>query len=60
MKENQPNQNNTATLLSSKIKLSILIILVSSSIIYFASSVFSISTIEYLSVEDVINGLKDL
>ena len=55
MKENQPDQNNTARLLSSKIKLSILIILVSSSIIYFASSVFSISTIEYLSVEDVIN-----
>ena len=55
MKENLPNQNNTARLLNSKIKLSILIVLVTSSIIYFASSVFSVSTIEYLSVEDVIN-----
>lgn len=54
MKKKLSQQNNTAQLLNSKIKLSILIILVSSSIVYFASSVFSVSTIEYLSVDEAI------
>ncbi|MBA31216.1 MAG: hypothetical protein CL748_01605 [Chloroflexi bacterium] len=55
MKKKLQEQNNTAQLLNSKIKLFILIILVSSSIVYFASSVFSVSTIEYLSVKDAVN-----